>query len=428
MIPRSVVHIEFNPLFSVWNNFAQQAARKMKLSSSIPKKKQAVKATATRTKKREPVVPLKKVAKTYPKDKYVELELRSNPTDANSTVYKQKFPIFGAGSPTPQEYLHWRHELSAAIEGLNLQASFKEQALLILRMTEAQAKTAFKTYQRNNMRTDAEYTEDNIKAALTEIAKNIFPSRAVQTQKRWLRRYLVKPTDMKVRQMMHRLEDINNDLRLYPGYNAGQRLATEEINDMIEVAVPEAWQEGMIMQDFDPIASTSLEVVEFCERFERLDDTAEVTSASNDSGGKPGGSGSKAKVSFASKKEGGGKKYCPIHNSTSHDLSECKSHLAFVKQERAKRKDTNNKFKATKQTEEIHAMVQEQVSKEVKSALQAYKANLKKKQNDQLCIDLLDDGDKKPSAKTEKDFVAEDDDFDIENFNFDEKDEDKEKE
>ena len=81
-----------------------------------------------------------------------------------------------------------------------------------------------------------------------------------------------KPKEMDMRTFMGRLTEINNKLvEFLPFAGEGQKLAEEEIVDIGEFGTPNAWQREMIVQNFDALAGTPQDLVDFCKRMERTE-------------------------------------------------------------------------------------------------------------------------------------------------------------
>ena len=88
-----------------------------------------------------------------------------------------------------------------------------------------------------------------------------------------MRRFMRKPPTMTMRSFMTRITEINQYLNEFPPHGANQHLPQDEILDIGEFAVPNAWQREMTIQNFDPIAGTVNDLVDFCERMERTEGT-----------------------------------------------------------------------------------------------------------------------------------------------------------
>lgn len=83
-----------------------------------------------------------------------------------------------------------------------------------------------------------------------------------------MRRFLRKPRDMKARDFVSRVCEINKMLSKFPQGTAESKLPRDELLDLMEFGMPSSWQKAMILQDFDPVNHTIAEFIGFCERLE----------------------------------------------------------------------------------------------------------------------------------------------------------------
>ena len=78
-----------------------------------------------------------------------------------------------------------------------------------------------------------------------EMTKHAFPAYAFRVQKRHLRRHLVKPRSMKLRNFISRLQELNAYLEEFPSDTEGQETASlpaDEILDIIYHSMPTTWK------------------------------------------------------------------------------------------------------------------------------------------------------------------------------------------
>ena len=89
--------------------------------------------------------------------------------------------------------------------------------------------------------------------------KHAFPVYAFREQKRYLRRYIVKPRSMKLSSFISRPQELNAYLKEFPPDTEGQETAplpTYEIMDIIYHSMPNTWKNQMIEQGFNYADST----------------------------------------------------------------------------------------------------------------------------------------------------------------------------
>jgi hypothetical protein len=275
----------------------------------------------------QPVIGLERPSKKeLKKDECLTFKLRSSPNDANSLTYEITVPFFRNGSP--EELLLFLKLVDRVLAGTNTTSGPNKYAL-IRRLLQGDALTAF-----NNAATaEGNETNANYEICCQKLIKHAFPKKALTDQKRYMRRFLRKPRDMKTRIFMGRLIELNDYLELFPDFQDNQKLAQDEIMDIAEYGVPNTWQKTMVLQGFNPVDNTPAAFIEFCERLEFAEGSnsnQEMKSQSDSKNAKKGG------PLHAKTPERGNKKrknnetepeyYCRLHGpNTSHNTAECKN-------------------------------------------------------------------------------------------------------
>lgn len=204
--------------------------------------------------------------KSLSKEQYLTFKLRSNPAEADSTTYELTVPFFKDG--TPEEVLDFVRDVRRVIQGQNITTGPAKYAVM-RRLLKADALAAF-----NSAATEAgNETVANFDVATNGLIKHVFPKRALTTQKRCMRRFMRKPAEWSMRKFMARIVEINGKLKEFPPFGGdAQALPNDEILDLGEYATPNTWQREMIRQDYDPMANSVNDLVNFCERMERTED------------------------------------------------------------------------------------------------------------------------------------------------------------
>jgi hypothetical protein len=214
----------------------------------------------------------------------------------------------------------------------------------------------------------------HVATAVEQAAASMIPYKALERQKRFMRRKMRKPADMTIRQYAGHLVRINDEeLPHLPPYSANQRLSGDEMLDIIMFGIPKSWEKEMNKQDFDPFRNgfTMRQLVEFCERIEATEDPTVARSNTN--------SNKKAKTSGpgkgkTAKPEG---KYCEYHDSTAHDTSECEA-LKKLKAKGGTDKSSNNNKTWTRKSAEAKKFTKKEINMIVKKARdKAYKKTKK---------------------------------------------------
>ena len=197
-----------------------------------------------------------------------------------------------------------------------------------------------------------------------------------------------KPQGVTTRAYKTRLEEMRMKLKYFPGYTDNV-LTNDDVQDILEHAVPNSWRQEMTRQGFNPTEHTANEFVEFCERLEATEGNHHGTKSNNNPTGEDTDAKQRAKTSAGGKRKRGQNnhqnaqnnnnnnnnkirtgKWCVYHQTDSHDTGECKVVLAQAKKMRATYEATSSESKnlawnrkdnerKKKQKEELHAMMAE---------------------------------------------------------------------
>ena len=285
---------------------------------------------------------------------------------------------------------------------------------------------------------------DTFDLAIRSLITHIFPLRALRIQKRYMRRYMRKPREMKMRTYRNRVIELNNYLVMFPSnFNDAQKIDEEEIVDILEFGTPNKWQYEMVRMGFDSATATSQELVEFCERLEFTEDLSNGHDQS-EAKPKPGPSGGKTGRSYAQPKSSRSgayannpnnsnykrqkvdtvaqhqgsydpDKYCTLHGIVGHDLNNCKVMLDQAKKMRSAWQTSNGGggqndrlHKQKGHEKDLHTLVQ----KMVQGAMQNQKSHSKKRKAGHVHFAGEESTAKMPSKQDEED-EEEDDNTDI---------------
>ena len=83
--------------------------------------------------------------------------------------------------------------------------------------------------------------EDSFEAAIKSVTSTILNKKALSTQKRYMRRIVRKPKEMKIRQYVARFSELNSYLESFPPYGENQCLPQDEVLEHLEFAIPNSW-------------------------------------------------------------------------------------------------------------------------------------------------------------------------------------------
>jgi hypothetical protein len=265
--------------------------------------------------------------------------------------------------------------------------------------------------------------DDCLKYALRGVIDRAAPKKAKLKIKRYLRREVRKPGDMKVRDYYANIIRMNNEElpELYPYDKA---LTKDELIDILLWGVPRSWIRQMDLQGKDPDEMTAVQIVQFFEQIEESEDF--VPDAKNGNGK---GNGKKSKGKHAdSNGNGKTKKVCMIHGECGHTTDECRTVQSKVKRSKTSddrdnskpnknkswsRKADDNKNKAKK---DLNAIIKEAVQKEVNSLTEA---GILKRKSDSEDSDTESEGEEMNCVEQRMQKVAIDA-IDLNNFDLDE--------
>ena len=195
---------------------------------------------------------------------------------------------------------------------------------------------------------------------------------------------------MTARQYTARVMDIVSKFHRYPGYKPAHEVPEDEVADMVVTGCPHSWEKAMILQGFDVVSQPIDKVVEFLERLE----TTEAMYEATHSRGQPKSN----RTQRGSAKQGGAKQpnssdrnapqnkkrtraYCPLHDTSSHDMGDCKVLKEQAKKMRAswmaqspRNNDVRGKNKyrrsdAIQREKDLNAIVEKSVDQAMRKVL-----------------------------------------------------------
>ena len=235
-----------------------------------------------------------------------------------------------------------------------------------------------------------------IEEGMKRMLRTLMPRKVLARAKRYMRRECRKPNDMKVKTYLQHLLRMNNqELPMLPPFREANKLAPDELIDILLFATPKSWQKEMERQGFDPMDDKEItDIVDFMENVE----SAENFDGTKVDNKKPAAtSGSKKRKDRSDNGNGnsnlnrsGGSKYCLVHGHCSHTSDDCKALKAEAKRLKTSResgdkvslkdKSKNKTWKrsddASKKDDkkdnnsfDLAAFVEKQVKEQVKKAI-----------------------------------------------------------
>jgi hypothetical protein len=112
-------------------------------------------------------------------------------------------------------------------------------------------------------------TPTMIDDALISVAKNIFPHRALEIQKIWMRRAIHKPKDMPVRKLIAILTKMNNSLTRFPKADDEDKFEPSELLEINEWSLPFEWRAKFDLDRYIPSHFDKARLIAEAEAIER---------------------------------------------------------------------------------------------------------------------------------------------------------------
>ena len=348
-----------------------------------------------------------------------KFELRSDPTDPNSLKYTVMVTHID-GSEDPRTVIQWKKEIEAVRKGSGLTrvdaiakmvtstlaGSAQDAYIAAIGEFREGRKATAETWKKSNILVDQEEEEHDEDfairkaawqkkydaladlrmtdhtAALQAVIVDAMPYKAITKQKRYMRRFMKKPPNMRFRTYVAHINKINKEeiMELPPFNGLAQTLKKDDLVDIMLNGMPTAWEDEMDKHDFDPEANSIQELVDFCERLEAVEQRHKSSNNNNNqnqNGNSQSGSRKKAKTngnSHGSKKSSTGK-WCTFHEKDTHDTSECRQKQFHGKnsdgspKKADKSKSYNNKSKDNNQyisKKELNALMKKFTTEAVK--------------------------------------------------------------
>ena len=192
------------------------------------------------------------------------IKCRIRPNDNDSPTFDLPIPYFSTGSA--EEFLSWKDNLKKAIKGQDVSDGPGKFAMA-RRLLRGDALTAFN----NAALLHGSETGATYNATLKNLTVHVFPLKALQKQKRYMRRFMRKPREMKVQEFVCRVGELNEFLLEFPTAVPGvtpTKLPEDEVMDILQFSVPASWQRQMEILDFNPIMESPQTFINFCQRLE----------------------------------------------------------------------------------------------------------------------------------------------------------------
>ena len=314
----------------------------MRVSSKSSKKSKSKSLEVT------PAIPLERPEpKEYSSQNFLSNKCYSTPGDANSNTYNVSVQYFEEG--TPEEWLQLLAAHKRVSQGQNI-TNGPGMYNVLSRHLKGSILSKYNTVAQAH----GNQTVEHLKLVMADLTAHVFPSKSYVIQKRYMKKFIKKPRNMKIRALVSRIQELNNYLPSFPPAVAGTnptKLPDDEIKEIIYNALPSSWQVAMTTQGFDYPSEDIKEIIGFCERYEILEEEPipKKKKSSKKESSKSSSKSKKRKVRFESSSEDSSEesdadyKYCKYHGKCNHTTEQCKDIKRLITDDkRRKRKGRYN--------------------------------------------------------------------------------------
>jgi hypothetical protein len=269
-----------------------------------------------------PLVPKEASKKEEDKSKFVTMELKSQAGTSTGGTYKKHIVLFNEG--TPQEWIDAQRDIAEVWKQNNITQPDDRMAIIrtLLRGETLTTFDASIEEQKQDPTGTLALTMDMVTKALAEVSNTIFPHRALEIQKQWMRKHLKKPSELSIRLTSSALSRMNNCLPFFPGGDEGSKFTQEELLKILECSLPFAWRQKFDYDGYVPTDHNKAKLISSCEAIERKEESQKGDKKQNK--GKNPDKAVKKKPQFTKNKGSKGDYYCTHHGKNpTHDTANC---------------------------------------------------------------------------------------------------------
>eukprot|EP00957_Ditylum_brightwellii_P079769 6066078-Ditylum_brightwellii.AAC.1 len=160
-------------------------------------------------------------------------KLRTTPTDATSPIYKLLVSFFDEG--TPEEWIKFWHRLQTVLKRQNVTQG-PPSYTVTKTLLKGDVLTVFKQAENDH----SNQTVPQFNLCLDDMAAHVFPEKARQTQKCYMRRNICFGKGITTKEWVAQVLELNGYLKDFPVHNgdAIQPLDKDTLLDTLEYRVP----------------------------------------------------------------------------------------------------------------------------------------------------------------------------------------------
>ena len=281
----------------------------------------------------------------------ISFTLKVRPGGNNEHTYKKTLRLFSEGSPF--DWLLTMRDMRE-VWTQNAINGPADRAGVVRAILRDDALAQFTTALEAQLETapNAQVTVEIVEAALEAVSASVFPHRALENQKLWMRRHMKKPSTMSYRTLQAKVVQMNHYLAAFPDATEGDRFTPQELLGILEFALPTHWRQKFDLDGYVPTEHDRKRLLRECEALER-NEPGELGKRVPRKKGKK----DKQKCPPAKKAEKG--KYCREHGWGSHGTAECWTLHPDLMPDKFKEKQAPKAKGKPYKPKETHAMIKE---------------------------------------------------------------------
>ena len=332
--------------------------------------------------------------------------LKIRPNGANDHTYKKALRLFSTGNA--MEWIETMKDIKE-VWTQNSVGGPHDRAAIVKTVLRDEALSHFEigleVLRQGPMGERMDMTAELVNRALDYVSQSVFPHRALETQKLWMRRHMRKPMKMKYRLFQARVLKINKYLPYFPGGDEDSKFSAKDLLEMLEFSLPDAWRKEWDKKGYIPTENNMEKLLQEAEAMERSEtegkkekDKEKAKKRRNQENGRAN------RTSVANKKKKG-LKYCSEHGWGKHESSDCWTlhpKLMPDKFKESKRNAKEPEKKGKKSDKELlHTDLEKKIPK--KSKKNAKKSRIEEDSDSDLSIHHMEEeSDEEKISKEEK--------------------------
>ena len=215
-------------------------------------------------------------------------------------------------------------------------------------------------------------TVEMVENGLKAVSASIFPHRALEIQKLWMRRHMKKPAHMSYRTFQAKVLQINGFLPSFPGGTAADKFTDTELLGILEYALPVHWHSKFDLDGYVPTEHNRARLLRECEALEH-NEPGELAKKV------PRKKRKKEKTTPNNNNDQTGQKYCSEHGHGNHSSSECWTLHPEKKPDKFKHSSKKAKKNGKETNQESHAMIKAAMKEQLHEMLAMMKQSRGKK-------------------------------------------------